>query len=157
MISLPGETLEDVDMTIAYIKKVSKYIFTAGMQVTRILPDAALYEIAKGKNILPNDFTWFKDFYRVDKYGISNKYYATLPIYLEQLALDDIRGKMNEFDDLFALNFASFDTIKRSLKSQFRREFIKEMTFKEFYRKSKRATKMFITAFNNKGKFSQGS
>ncbi len=157
MISLPGEKLEDVDMTIAYIKKVSKYIFTAGMQVARILPDAALYEISKGKNILPDDFTWFKDFHRVDKYGISNKYYATLPIYLEQLALEDIRDKMNEFNDLFASDFASFDTIKRSLKSQFRGELIKEMTFKEFYRKSKRATKMFITAFNNKGKFSQGS
>ncbi len=154
MISLPGEKPEDVDMTIAYIKKVSKYIFLAGMQVTRILPDAALYKIAKETNRLPDDFTWFKDFYRVDKYSISNKYYATLPIYLEHLTLEDLRDKMNEFNDLFASNFANFNTIKISLKSQFRREIIKEMSFKEFSRKTKKAIKMAKSVFKNREKYS---
>jgi len=153
MISLPDEKLDDVDMTIACIKKMSKNIFTAGVQVTRILPDAELYKIAKEKNILPNAFNWFKDFYKVDKYGITNQYYATLPIYSEHLTLDDIRNKMYEFNDVFAENFASFYTIKRALKSQFRKELIKEFTFNEFYRKSKRAFKMLGAAYKNMRKF----
>lgn len=157
MISLPDESLEDVDMTIAYIRKTSKYIFTAGVQVTRILPDAGLYEVARSKNILPKDFSWFKDFYMPDKYGISNPYYATLPLYIEQLTLEEIRDKMSEFNDLLASDFANFNTIKISLKSQFSREFFEKITFDEFCRKSKRAIKMLAAAFNNKGKFDKKS
>jgi magnesium-protoporphyrin IX monomethyl ester (oxidative) cyclase len=78
MVSLPDEKLEDVDMTISLINKLSKYIYTvSGLQATRILPDAALYNIAKERKVLPDNFDWFKPYTSEIDPRISNPDYST--------------------------------------------------------------------------------
>jgi radical SAM superfamily enzyme YgiQ (UPF0313 family) len=104
MISLPDETLEDVDMTINLMRKMAPYITLAGMQTTRILPDAELYSIAKNKGIVTPDFSWFNEYSRKLK-GDSPEYYRSLPIYYEHLKPEQIVQKTKEF-------YAAIETFK---------------------------------------------
>jgi len=155
MISLPDEGLEDVDMTINFVKKMSKYIYSSGMQTTRILPDTALYKIAVEKNVLPKDFSWFKPYINNDKYfeDISIFDYRTLPIYTEQLTTKDIKEKLEEFNAVVHREFVYFGTtIITVLKNNFRKEELKNMTFKIFTRKIINAFHLLRKAYHNKKK-----
>jgi radical SAM superfamily enzyme YgiQ (UPF0313 family) len=114
IISSPGETLEDVDMTLNLIRKVSKYIYAAGMQTTRLLPDASLIHEAKLKGVIPKDFDWFKPFSNKDL-GIARDDFDTLPLYLENLTVEQINKKITEFNEIIDRKFATFYFLKKSI------------------------------------------
>jgi len=84
--SLPGETREDVNKTLAFMEELGgKQPFGP----TIILPGSRIESIAKSKGILPKDFSWAK----VTKY----KYYdptanSFVPIYVDTLSWDEILG-----------------------------------------------------------------
>ncbi len=152
LISLPDETKEDADMTINFVKKLSKYIYYAGMQTTRILPDAALYRIAVEKNVLPEDFSWFNHYEKSDTYNVSHFLYRTLPIYSEHLPLKTIKEYLDEFDTIHMKNFIYFDTVRQAIKNTVRKESFKSITFKNLMQKFSYASCMLISAYRNKKK-----
>ncbi len=154
MVSLPDERLEDVDMTISLIKKLSKYIYAApGLQATRILPDAALYNIAKERKVLPDDFDWFKPYTSGTDPRIANPDYSTIPLYLEHLSQADIIEKVHEFDMIAKSNFTQFYSIKRALVSNLRLQNMKYLTLRDFKRKAGKAFIMLISVYRNRVKF----
>ena len=114
MISLPDETLDDVDMTIKFIRNIKSHISNAGMQATRILPDAALYQMAKDRGVLLKEFSWFSHYQRSSR-GESNPIYDTLPLYMEHLSVDDIRRKRAEFKNALSSVVRIYNDIKMSI------------------------------------------
>tara|TARA_B100002003_G_scaffold30329_1_gene25320 strand:- start:427 stop:1932 length:1506 start_codon:yes stop_codon:yes gene_type:complete len=154
MVSLPDERLEDVDMTISLIKKLSKYIYAApGLQAARILPDAALYNIAKERKVLPDDFDWFKPYTSGTDPRIANPDYSTIPIYLEHLSQADIIKKVHEFDRIAKANFTQFYSIKRALVSNLRLQNMKYLTLRDIRRKADKAFIMLKSVYRNREKF----
>jgi hypothetical protein len=153
MISLPDERIEDVDMTISFVRKLSKYIYLlSGLQATRILPDASIYNIAKERNILPADFSWFKPYVRQIEPRISSEHYKNVPLYLEHLTTDDILKKIDEFGRLIRTDIASFYSIKRALKRNLNIANIKELTLRDIGNKAYKAFVMLRAAYRNKHK-----
>jgi len=153
MISLPDEKIEDVDMTISVIRKLSKYIYSlSGLQATRILPDASIYNIAKERNILPADFSWFKPYESQIDPRISSKHYKNVPLYLEHLTTDDILKKIDEFGRLIRTDIASFYSIKRALKRNLNIANIKELTLRDIGNKAYKAFVMLRAAYRNRHK-----
>ena len=153
MISLPDEKLEDVDMTISLIKKLSKYIYSvSGLQATRILPDASLYFIAKEKNILPSDFSWFEPYERQINPRISSEHYRNVPLYLEHLTTEDIIRKINEFESITRTEIASFYSFKRALMRNLKITSIKKMSLRDIRDKTYKAFNMLVTACMNRHK-----
>jgi len=153
MVSLPDEKLEDVDMTISLIDKLSKYIYTApGLQATRILPDAALYNIAKERKVLPADFDWFKPYRSGTDPRISNPDYSTVPLYLEHLSQADIIEKINEFDMIAKANFTQYYSVKRAFVSNLRLQNMKYLTLSDLRRKVTKAFVMLKSVYRNREK-----
>jgi len=153
MISLPDEKIEDVDMTMSLIRKLSKYIYSlSGLQATRILPDASIYNIAKERNILPADFSWFKPYESQIDPRISSKHYKNVPLYLEHLTTEDILRKMDEFGRLIRTDIASFYSIKRALKRNLNITNIKKLTLRDIRDKACKAFVMLGSAYRNKHK-----
>jgi len=151
MVSLPDEKLEDVDMTISLINKLSKYIYTvSGLQATRILPDAALYNIAKERKVLPDDFDWFKPYTSGTDPRISNPDYSTVPLYLEHLSQADIIEKINKLDMIAKANFTQFYSIKRAFLSNLKLQNMKYITLSDFRRKVGKAFIMLKSAYRNR-------
>jgi hypothetical protein len=73
-------------MTLSVIRKLSKYIYLAGMQSVRILPYVAIYNIAMKRGLLPSDFSWFKHYTNEVDSQASNSCSNTIPLYLEHLS-----------------------------------------------------------------------
>jgi len=153
MISLPSEKIEDVDMTISVIRKLSKYIYSlSGLQATRILPDASIYYIAKERNILPADFSWFEPYeIRIDP-RISSEHYKNVPLYLEHLTTEDILRKINEFESVTRTEIASIYSFKRALKRNLKIANIKKMSLRDIRDKAYKAFVMLGSAYRNKHK-----
>jgi len=140
-------------MTISLIKKLSKYIYSvSGLQVTRILPDASLYFIAKERNILPSDFSWFEPYERHIDPRISSEHYKNVPIYLEHLTTEDIIRKIDEFGNVARTELANFQNLKISIINNFKYAHIKELSFKDIKIRVCRAFTRFITACKNRQK-----
>lgn len=153
MVSFPDEKIEDVDMTIALIKRLSKYIYYATVQTTRILPDAALFNIAKERNLIPKNFSWFKPFVETkDKKMFKNASYSTIPLYIEHMKEEEIANKVIEFNQVCKDNFIYMVFIKRMLKANFRFETFKNTSPKELLVKIKKAISLMVNAYKNRGK-----
>ena len=153
MISLPDEKIEDVDMTISVIKKLSKYIHSlSGLQATRILPDASIYNIAKERDILPADFSWFKPYEKQIDPRITSEHYKNVPLYLEHLTTEDILRKINEFNNVTRAEIASFYSFKRALKGNLNIANIKKMSLRDIRDKACKAFVMLRAAYRNKHK-----
>jgi hypothetical protein len=153
MISLPDEKIEDVDMTISVIKKLSKYIHSlSGLQATRILPDASIYNIAKERGILPADFSWFKPYEKQIDPRITSEHYKNVPLYLEHLTTEDILRKINEFNNVTRAEIASFYSFKRALKRNLNIANIKKMSLRDIRDKACKAFVMLRASYRNKHK-----
>jgi hypothetical protein len=153
MISLPDERIEDVDMTISFMRKLSKYIYLlSGLQTTRILPDASIYNIAKERNILPADFSWFKPYERQIDPRISSEHYKNVPLYLEHLTTEDILRKIDEFASFIRTEIADFYSFKRALKMNLKIAIIKKMSLRDVIDKACKAFVMLGAAYRNKHK-----
>jgi magnesium-protoporphyrin IX monomethyl ester (oxidative) cyclase len=153
MISLPDEKIEDVDMTISIIKKLSKYIFSvSGLQVTKILPDASIYRIAKERNILPADFSWFKPYETQIDPRITSEHYKNVPIYLEHLTTEDVIRKIEEFGSVIRADIACFYSLKRAVIRNLKIANIKKLTLRDISAKAYKAFIILGTAYRNKHK-----
>jgi len=140
-------------MTISLINKLSKYIYTvSGLQATRILPDAALYNIAKERKVLPDDFDWFKPYTSGTDPRISNPDYSTVPLYLEHLSQADIVEKINKLDMIAKANFTQFYSIKRAFLSNLKLRNMKYITLSDFRRKVGKAFVMLKSAYRNRNR-----
>jgi len=122
------------------------------LQVTRILPDASLCFIAKERNILPSDFSWFEPYERQIDPRISSEHYKNVPLYLEHLTTDDIVKKIDEFGSVIRTEIASFYSFKRALKSNLKVANIKKMSLRDIRDKAYKAFIMIGTAYRNKQK-----
>jgi len=150
LISLPDEKIEDVDMTLSLIKRMSRYIYLAGMQSVRILPDAAIYNLAKERNLLPSDFNWFKPYTNEVDPQISNINYNTVPLYLEHLSQPEIIAKLNEFNMIIKAGCSDFHSIKRALKSNLKMEILKNLTLNDLRLKAGKTFVMLKSAYSNR-------
>ncbi|MAG85798.1 MAG: hypothetical protein CMB97_00055 [Flavobacteriaceae bacterium] len=139
MVSLPDETLDDVNMTIGLIRKIAPYISYAGLQTTRILPDASLYSMAKERGVIPADFCWFSSFSRESTEDVDRRY-DSLPVYYEHLTAKQIVQKVKEFNQ--AMETFSTINIVFLRKAQFR-EFFRLQNYLRLFRK-------IFHAFKNK-------
>jgi len=151
MVSLPDETLEDVDMTIDYVKRMSPYIYDIGLQVTRIMPDAAIFRIAKDRGILDEEFSWFRPYSVSDevKELVKTELYYTEPLYLENLTVDEIKQKLREFRKVSEIHFTYFDTLRRNIRYNISRERLAALTMKSFLAKVRTTSQMLVSAYKN--------
>ena len=139
-------------MTLSVIRKLSKYIYLAGMQSVRILPYVAIYNIAMKRGLLPSDFSWFKHYTNEVDSQASNSCSNTIPLYLEHLSQAEIIEKLNEFDKIVSTRFSSFNSIKRALKSNMKMDVLKNITLNELRHKTSKAFAMLKSAYSNRGK-----
>ena len=64
IVSLPGESLVDVDATIKLMRKFSKYKNVHNYYCfAMIYPGTELEQIAKEEKLIPGDFNWYQHFY----------------------------------------------------------------------------------------------
>jgi radical SAM superfamily enzyme len=152
LISLPDEKIEDVDMTLSAIRRMSRYIYQASMQSVRILPDAAIYNIAMKRGLLPSDFDWFKPYTNEVDLQASNPYYNTIPLYLEHLSQAEITEKLNEFDKLVSTRFSNFNVIKRALKTNMKMDVLRNLTLNDLRHKTRKTFVMLKSAYSNRKK-----
>jgi len=154
MISLPDEEIEDTNKTIDLIKELSKFIYYVGVQTTRILPDAALYQIASKRDLLPEGFSWFKPYQIPKEYRAISKdmMYDSIPLYLENLQVDEISKKLEEFKFLLDSRLTSFSILKKAVKYNLSGEGIKHLTLKKLPVKSARLISMAYHAYKNRMK-----
>ena len=117
MISLPDETIEDCDLTRNYIEKMSRYIYSAGIQTTRILPDAALFRIAEERGGVLENFSWFEPYSYEDKEKISRPSFRHIPLYQDHLTQRQIKAKMIEFNDVIDRNFFFMHNLRHNIRS----------------------------------------
>lgn len=153
IISSPDERIEDVDATLNLIRDVSRQIYAAGMQTTRLLPDASLIHDAKLKGIVPKDFDWFKP-YSNKSLGVARDDFETLPLYLEHLTVPQINAKLKEFNAIIDEKFATFYFLKKSILYNLKPRNLKKIfTNKEkFVKVVRRATIMLWNACRNAGR-----
>ena len=137
-------------MTLSVIRKLSKYIYLAGMQSVRILPYVAIYNIAMKRGLLPSDFSWFKHYTNEVDSQASNSYYNTIPLYLEHMSQAEIIEKLNEFDKIVSSRFSNFYNIKRALKSNLKMDTLKGLTLNDLKRKTNKTFVMLKSAYSNR-------
>jgi hypothetical protein len=122
------------------------------MQATRILPDAAIYQIAKERNLLPENFDWFKPYINKLNSRFSNKYYSTIPMYIEHLTTDDIQNKIFEFDLITKTEFSYFYNLKRALKANLKFSTLKQLSLDDIKRKTYKVILMIKNIMKNREK-----
>ncbi len=93
MFSLPSETIDDVKMTLALIKRLlkehKKVLYPGGGgTVTSIHPGSQLEAIARHRGIIPQDFSWHEPYYEPRNLDVFRSPYV--PIYLENLSRRDL-------------------------------------------------------------------
>lgn len=140
MISLPEEDVEDVNNTIEFIKRIGPFVYKTGIQTTRILPDAALYQIAKEKRVLDNSFSWFKDY--VNPYTAKEKYtnplYDSLPLYIEKLDIETINRKKDEFYEISDIYMMHGHTFFSAVLDNLKLESLRKLTPRIAIRKTRK-------------------
>ncbi len=156
MISLPDETIEDVDMTIDLLKDMSKYIYYVGLQTTRIVPDAQLYRIAMEKGVLSKNFNWFEPYYvpeaQMSMSIISDDLYRNLPIYIEKLTIDEIISKTDEVQGIIDVRLSNFNALKQAVLFNLSKEGLKKITFQSISTKFRKFFKLAFYSTKNIGK-----
>lgn len=114
MISLPEEREEDAEQTIRFLEDISDLVDGSTLAITQVFPDAALYNMAKERNLLPPNFNWFDNYYN-DYYDRSNLRSAA-PFYIEHLSLDFIKKMRRRFMKLYMKKFYDRYTFRDEFK-----------------------------------------
>jgi len=129
MISLPDETWEDALETLELVRETSDSIDGLGVQVARILPDAALYQIAKERGLLPEGFDWFKPYEitKEEKAVAKDWTYHNIPIYREHLSLDQITILLKSYE-LIVLKKMGWSGLKQAIRWNLKWDAIKRLT-----------------------------
>ena len=98
IVSLPGESLLDIDATLKLMRKLSKYKNVHNYHCfAMIYPGTDLEKIAKEENLIPEEFNWYQPFYCQRNKIVGND--PVIPCYekrglsLEQIKTYIIRSK----------------------------------------------------------------
>lgn len=118
MISLPDEREEDAEMTMRFLEKYAPIVGGASLATTQVFPDAALYKIARERNLLPPGFNWFDDYH--NNYYDRSNLRSTAPFYIEHLSLDYIRSMRRRFEKLHLERFYDKDRFRSEFKKTLR-------------------------------------
>lgn len=114
MISLPDEREEDAKKTIQFLEEISDSVDGATLAITQVFPDAALYNMAKERNLLPPNFNWFDDYW--NDYYDRSKLRSTVPFYIEHLSMDFIQEMRRRFERLYLERFYDRYTFKAEFR-----------------------------------------
>jgi radical SAM superfamily enzyme YgiQ (UPF0313 family) len=126
MISLPEETESDALQTYEVAREVSEYTKYISYNVGLVLPGTEFETIAKEKEILPRDFSWYdtKYYHNYSDLGPQN-----IPLYLENLSIDFIRGILKKFEKIKYSNYSSGADFVRMFRRGLRK--IPKQTFSQ--------------------------
>ena len=129
MISLPDETWEDALETLELVRETSDSIDGLGVQVARIMPDAALYQIAKDRGLLPEGFDWFKPYKitKEEKEVAKDWTYQNVPLYREHLSLEQIATLLKTYE-LIVLKKMGWDGLKQAIRWNLKWDVFKRLT-----------------------------
>jgi len=129
MISLPDETWDDAMETLELIRETSDSIDGLGVQVARILPDAALYQIAKDRGLLPEGFDWFKPYEITaeEKEVAKDWTYKNVPLYREHLSLEQIATLLKTYE-LIVLKKMGWSGLKQAIRWNLKWDALKRLT-----------------------------
>lgn len=151
MVSLPEETYEDALMTVEFLRKITPYITSSGLQTTRVTPDATLHQMARERGILPADFSWFEP-YETPHQELTRPWDASLPLYLENLTIPQIQDIHSQFDALVTTRLATFNSLLQGLRYNLSRKGLARLTPASLARKVKKAALMLVNATLRKAK-----
>ncbi len=100
IVSLPGETIKDIDLTAELIYKFKKYPNVHTYYCFSIIyPGTELEQLAKLNGVLPNDFSWYKPFTFKKNKIVGND--PALPCYEDKrLSMQEIKARMIKSDPL---------------------------------------------------------
>ena len=118
MVSLPDEKEEDAMETLKVTEQLSRYTKYTTLSVAQIVPGTELEKLARERNILPKDFSWYDQRFH---HAHSDLAYENLPIYLENLSVDFIRKFKKEFNALNDRSFTTLPDLVRMMKKGMRR------------------------------------
>ncbi len=126
MYSLPGETIKDVQQTIALVKEVLQYSQSICANLTLIYPGTHLETIAKERGVLPKDFSWNTYYYS----DISKRLgvFPEIPVYIEKLSVRELELIRVELGTYWLTHEHDF-SFKKLLKT-----FIREIKHNQFDR-----------------------
>lgn len=89
MISLPGETEDDAQITLDMIKKIAPYVYKMTNTTLQIFPGTEIERQAKEKGILPDTFSWYDTSFKNPYNDLGPE---CIPLYFEHLSPDWIRN-----------------------------------------------------------------
>lgn len=118
MVSLPDEREQDAMETLKVAEQLSGYTKYITLNVAQVLPGTELEKLARERNILPKNFSWYDQ--RFD-HNHTDLAYANLPLYLEALPVDFIRKFQNDFNALKDASFTTLPDFVRMMKKGLRR------------------------------------
>jgi anaerobic magnesium-protoporphyrin IX monomethyl ester cyclase len=105
IVSLTDETYEDALKTLELLKKSAPFVYDFGLQVTRILPDTQLDQIARDRGVLPENFDWFSPYKNENESLFKTDAYGTLPIYIEKMSVEEIQDILEKFEHIKETEF----------------------------------------------------
>ncbi|MGN7611202.1 B12-binding domain-containing radical SAM protein, partial [Magnetococcales bacterium HHB-1] len=153
MVSFPDETLEEAQATLKLIEASAPYIFDCGLQITRILPDTQLDGIARSRGVLPEDFSWFKEF-SVSEEAVLLKTddYQTIPIYRENLSVEELHKIMADYEQIKVRHFAYANEFWHILRNQLKLKNLTKLTPKRLINKIVKTAQWIPAIIRNREK-----
>lgn len=119
MISLPGETEEDSQMTLKMLEDLVPYIDSYSLGTLTLYPGTEVYENCRLNDKLPSGFSWFEPWQ--DQRNICLNIDSSLPLYFEYFSPDDIKDFFEKVDHLWLTKKRTFPQVikKHLLKTIF--------------------------------------
>ncbi|MCM2284774.1 MAG: B12-binding domain-containing radical SAM protein [Desulfobacula sp.] len=89
MISMPDETIDDVNKTMNVIKKLLKYDMSTSIAPLLIFPKTELEQLAIERGVIPEDFSWYDRSFKCE-YKFMTPREEIMPHYIEGLSESQI-------------------------------------------------------------------
>lgn len=97
MISLPDETREEAEKTLAFIKRNNNFLIKTDFAWTRIYPGTDLELMAKERGIMDPGFDWFDRSFRT---GWADSYIHNMPMWQEHYSLEELRDIYKRYHEI---------------------------------------------------------
>lgn len=94
MFSLPGETEDDVRLSIDLIEKLERITQPCSFQPTMIFPGTTVERLAREQHILPDDFSWCDPYY--SKLNIELDQFPNIPLFIDKIPPHKLKELMHE-------------------------------------------------------------
>ena len=139
MVSLPDETEADALETLRVAESISQYTKYIVANATQILPGTTFEKLAREREILPNDFSWYDEKFNHDFKDLA---LPTMPLYIENLSVDFIRDFLARFQFLKDTRYTNLADLKRMVRKGLQR--IPEQTISEVVSETLRFGKVLM-------------